>query len=176
MFIKKEYKKPNCRNLQRRQSKQTGWSSAAHSCYYNYNYRSRSTCVSTGSTATGVFCVRSEVTCGFLHLFSTEVTRRQQEHDKPSRKLKIWASFCSTSRRKKKLLQKSTGREEKQQSCTQERIPRIAHVLLDSSGSVEYPDWTKEDREDTKTASVRELQVRVDTRRRVGNLSLRSEY
>lgn len=39
MFIKKEYKKPNCRNLQRRQSKQTGWSSAAHSCYYNYNYR-----------------------------------------------------------------------------------------------------------------------------------------
>lgn len=34
------------------------------------------------------------------------------------------------------------------------RAPRIAHVSLDSSVSVEYPDWIKEDREDTETASL----------------------
>lgn len=38
---------------------------------------------------------------------------------------------------------------------------RIARVLLDSSVSVEYPDWIKEDFEDVKTASMRTLRKRI---------------
>lgn len=36
------------------------------------------------------------------------------------------------------------------------RFARIARVLLDSSVSVEYPDWITEDSKDTKHASVTE--------------------
>lgn len=76
--------------------------------------------------------------------------------DKQSRKVKkVWASFCSTSTswRKTKLrpLCMKNKHPQEQKSIKKKnnnhvhmrRLPHIAHVLLDSSVSVEYPDWIK---------------------------------
>lgn len=53
----------------------------------------------------------------------------------------------------------STGREQEPNTTIMNRtLHRIARVSLDSSVSVEYPDWIKEDCEVTKMASIRKLQ------------------
>lgn len=58
--------------------------------------------------------------------------------NKWSRKLKLRASFSTFNLKKKKIHRKRTEKQ------TGSRRPYIALVWLDSSASVEYPDWMKE--------------------------------
>lgn len=160
VFIKKEYKNPNCRNFysgdkaSRQVDQQlipvttTTTNQSLHLREHQINSYRCVLCQVRGHLwfPTCVFYRGDETTAGAHRREAVEETEDLSE-------------FFFNEPKEEEASSKVHRREETQQSCTQERIPRIAHVLLDSSGSVEYPDWTKEDREDTKTASVRELQA-----------------
>lgn len=83
----------------------------------------------------------------------TEATGRQQEE------IRVVELAPSAS---EKTNIHSNRRGAENNNHVHRRFPRIAHVLLDSSASVEYPDWLKEGRKDIETALVCKLHKRIE--------------